>query len=328
MNVGAWIHNTGDAGFAEQFAAAARSGLSSVRGYSIDYSELVAGFVRENDLSIVSGIHVDAEALVDDWRSQVKFDELERTVNLDCRLAAICVGNELREGGDDWNAKRFSARLSFGLARVIEEYRNWLDARGHRVPLTYAMEGIVFDDRGAFREHLWPLVDALDVVSVNLYPMTVAHWRGYEAFEVSAAFLREDRAWRRQMSRYEHHLRSILDVLSARGKRLFLSECGFPSGVGYATRGTIDGKPHVWPESDNAAFADRMMEYTRVLAAASRDYGGLLEAVYFYEWWDNHRHTKIWNVEQSPIHTCFGLCDHEGNPKLDVAALVDEADRS
>ncbi|MFW6288968.1 MAG: hypothetical protein ACOC2Q_04230 [Spirochaetota bacterium] len=127
MIIGAWIHNTGDTGFAEQFSAAARAGLSSVRGYSIGYSELVAPFVRENDLSIVSGIHVDAE---------------------------------LRERGDDWNAKRFTARLSFGLARVIDEYRSWLDARGHPVPLTYAMEGIVFDDRGDFREHLWPATTA------------------------------------------------------------------------------------------------------------------------------------------------------------------------
>ncbi len=247
MKLGAWIHDFGmEAGVVrEQFRSAARCGLSGVRSYGVDYSERVAPWLAEDGLSLVAGIHVDERALVADWRSQVKLDELERTASLGCRLEAICVGNELREGGDAWESKRFTARLSYSLARVLEEYRRWL-------------------------------VDALD-------------------------------------------------VMASRGKKLLLSEMGFPSGVGYRIDGTIDGKDHVRPVSDTAAFGDRMAEYVDLLALASRDYDGLLEAAYFYEWWDNHRHSKIWNIEQSPIHTCFGLCDDEGTPKLDIADLVRRA---
>ena len=322
MRLGAWIHNHGGLDPTPQIARAASAGLAGIRGYGVDYSEQVAPAVQEHDLSLVAGIHVNAAALVEDWKSQVKLEELERTAMLGCRIEAICVGNELREGGDDWNTKRFTARLSYGLARVIETYRRRLEELGLAIPLTYAMEGIVFDEQGRFREHLWPLVDALDIVSVNLYPMTVAHWRGYEAFEVSARFLRTEKAWRRQISAYEHHLRSLLDVLASRGKPLMLSEAGFPSGVDYTIQGEIGGKPHVHPVSDHRAFASRMGDYVELLAAASRDYDGLLRSVYFYEWWDNHAHPKIWSVEESPIHTCFGLCDHEGEPKLDIAGLV------
>ena len=303
-----------------QFANAAAVGIESVRGYSVDYSERVAPLVNDAGLSLVAGLHVDAEALVEEWRSQVKLDELERTYDLSCPIEAICVGNELREGGDAWGAKRFTARLSFGLARVLEEYRVALDARGLATPLTYAMEGIVFDSDGRFREHLWPLIDVLDIVSINLYPMTVAHWRDYTAFDVSAEFLRDDRVWRRRISAYEAHLREIMEATS--GKRVFLSEMGFPSGVGYTVDGTIDGQPHVRPRHDEKAFASRMTEYVELLRTVSDDYDGRLEAVYFYEWWDNHAHPKIWNVEKSPIHTCFGLCDEHGRPKMDIRALT------
>ena len=327
MKLGAWIHDHAGTDVRAHFDAAARAGIASVRGYSVDYSEKVAPWVREHGLTLVAGLHVDERALVDDWRSQVKLDELERTVALDCELEAICVGNELREGGDDWGTKRFTARLSYGLARVLEEYHRWLDRNGSNARLTYAMESLVFDDAGRFREHLWPLVDELDVVSMNLYPMTAAHWQGFDAFDINAAFLRTDKAWRRAMSRYESHLRRVMDVLESRGKPAFLSEMGFPSGVGYRIDGTIDGRDRILPEHDTAAFEARMRAYVDLLARVSADYDGLLEATYFYEWWDNHHHPKIWNVEQSPIHTCFGLCDHEGVAKLDVAALVARAER-
>lgn len=383
MKPGAWIHDFDAPDLETHFAAAAEAGLLSVRGYSVDYSEKVAPLVKRHGLSLVAGLSVDSGALLADWRSQVKFDELERTINLDCPIEAICVGNELREGGDAWESKRFSARLSFALARVLDEYRAWLEERGdalspggagageatggadepaasgsaagageaaaswggtaagaaepaasggktagRRPRLTYAMEGIVFDSDGRFKDHLWPLIDRLDIVSINLYPMTEAHWRDFSAFGVSAAFLRERKAWRREISKYEAHLRATMDVLAARGKPVMLSEMGFPSGVDYRIEGKIDGNDRVWPVSDNEAFAERMHEYVALLSAVSRDYDGLLEAAYFYEWRDNHHHRKIWNIEQSPIHTCFGLCDHEGRPKLDIAALVRSAERA
>ena len=379
MRIGAWVHDFDTPDLDEHFAAVAAAGLRSVRGYSVDYSEKVAPAVKRHGLSLVAGLSVDSEALLADWRSQVKLDELERTINLDCPIEAICVGNELREGGDAWESKRFSARLSFALARVLDEYRAWLEDRGYPVAtvssagdpagrsaraevepaaissagdpadrsdgsevepagvvsggsgdrcvrLTYAMEGIVFDSDGRFKDHLWPLIDRLDIVSINLYPMTEAHWRDFGAFEVSASFLLERKTWRREISKYEAHLRSTMDVLAGCGKPVMLSEMGFPSGIGYRIDGTIDGNDRVWPVSDNDAFAERMHEYVELLSAVSRDYDDLLEAVYFYEWRDNHHHRKIWNIEKSPIHTCFGLCDHEGTPKLDISALVRSAE--
>jgi len=56
---------------------------------------------------------VDAEALVKDWRSHVRLDELARYHQLGVSLEAICVGSERREGGDEPTKKRFTARLSF-----------------------------------------------------------------------------------------------------------------------------------------------------------------------------------------------------------------------
>ncbi|MBN1580422.1 MAG: hypothetical protein JXA89_06945 [Anaerolineae bacterium] len=52
------------------------------------------------------------------------------------------------------------------------------------------------------------------------------------------------------------------------------------------------------------------------------DYAGCIQAIYFYEWRDNLHHTKIWNVEGSPIHVAFGLCDRFGVPKFDLKALL------
>ncbi len=57
--------------------------------------------------------------------------------------------NYAREGMTP-NAKRFTARLSFGLANILETYRRWMDERDISTPLTYAMEGIVFDEFGRF----------------------------------------------------------------------------------------------------------------------------------------------------------------------------------
>lgn len=54
-----------------------------------------------------------------------------------------------------------------------------MEERGILMPLTYAMEGIVLDWYGHFDEWVWPLIDALDIISVNLYPMGVQEWYGW-----------------------------------------------------------------------------------------------------------------------------------------------------
>lgn len=322
MKLGAWIHDYSDEDLEKQIAAAAESGMASIRSYWLQYSQKVAPLVKASGIELLAGITVDGPELAADWKSQVKLDEIEATANLDCVLCGLCVGNELREGGDEPGKKRFTARLSFGLARVLEVYREWMAKNGASIPLTYAMEGIVFDANGQFKEHLWPLIDACDIVSLNLYPLTSAQWFTYDAFEESRKFLHDDRVWRRRMSEYDARLRMTLEVLENAGKKVFLTEMGFPSGVGYKIDGEINGKDHVWPIHDNEAFAGRMTEYIELLASASRDYNDIIGVAYFYEWWDNHRHQKIWNIEQSPIHTCFGLCDDTGKPKLDIQSLA------
>lgn len=322
MKLGAWIHDYSDGDVEAEFAHAAKSGLRSARGYHVDYCEKVAPWAKKNGLSMMPGITVNAARLVEDWSMEVNVEGIERVAALPCDIEAVCIGNELREGGDEWEKKRFTARLSFGLARLIERYRERLSDHGRALPLTYAMEGIVFDERGSFHDYLRPLVDVCDVVSLNLYPMTVGQWRDYEAFDVNRAFLRERRTWRLRISEYEAHLRKTVEQLASVGKTVFLSEAGFPSGVDYVIDGKIGDHDHVWPTSDNQAFAERMEEYVTLLAEVSADYDGALATAYFYEWWDNHQHQKIWNVERSPIHTCFGLCDYQGKEKVNVAALA------
>lgn len=326
MKIGAWIHEHG-LSLESQMEAAAANGLELLRTYGIDTSEKAAPACARAGLALVAGMHVDAAELARDWRSQVRLDELERCVHLPAPVEAICVGNELREGGDEPDKKRFTARLSFGLANVLRVYREWLDARGFFIPLTYAMEGIVCDAEGRFFEWLWPLVDACDWVGMNLYPMGENAWFTAGAFEESRRFLREDRPRHDRLARFENQLRTVMAQLEETGKPLLLTETGFPSAVGYHTlpgdEDTPPGRELVVPEHDCAAYARAMEEFAGLVARVNREYEGRIRAMVFYEWRDNLYHAKIWNVENSPIHTAFGLCERNGTPKLDVRGLVD-----
>ena len=149
MKIGAWVHES-DLSFEEQIITAEACGLSSIRSYSLDYSQRAAPIIKKLGVSLLAGMHIEAEQLADDWYSQVRLEELGEILNLDVDLEGICVGNELRQGGDDFDKKRFTARLSFGLANVLDTYREWMKVNGFSVPLTYAMEGIVFDDYFSF----------------------------------------------------------------------------------------------------------------------------------------------------------------------------------
>jgi hypothetical protein len=233
-------------------------------------------------------------------------------------LEGICVGNELRVGGDAPDKKRFTARLSFGLANVILTYRHWLDEHGLSTPLTYAMEVIVFDREGYFNEWLWPLIDACEVVSLNAYPMGDSAWFTFNAFEESRRFLCDSRARNDRLAHFELHLRRALGQLEAADKPAFLSETGFPSAVGYH----MEGERLVVPESNNARYGQAMHQFVDLIRRVNADYDGRIQAIYFYEWRDNLHHAKIWNVEQSPIHVAFGLCDHFGVPKFDIKKLT------
>jgi hypothetical protein len=319
MKVGAWIHGGGGISLDEQIALAVHNGLQTIRCYDLGYAERSAPALKRAGMNLLGGIHVDAEALVQDWRSQVRLDEMARYHELGVRLEAVCVGNELREGGDEPDKKRFTARLSFGLANVIATYRQWLDKQGYTTPLTYAMEGIVLDRQGCFHEWLWPLIDACDIVGLNLYPMDNAAWFTFGAFEASRHFLRDPRTRHDRLVLFDLNLRQLLQQLEQVDKSVILTETGFPSAVGYH----MEGEHLVVPESDNERYDEVMGEFASLIRRANADYDGRIQALYFYEWRDNLHHQKIWNVEQSPIHVAFGLCDRFGVPKFSIQKLVD-----
>jgi hypothetical protein len=318
MEYGAWVHTGGDVSLEQQLVLAANSGLGSIRSYSYGYSLNAVPVLRQTSLGLLAGMHVDAQALVEDWRSQVDIEMLSRYHELGVPLKGICVGNELREGGDDPATKRFTARLSFGLAQVISTYRQWLDDHGFNTPLTYAMEGLVQDKAGKFNEWVLPLIDAVDIVGMNLYPMGHWEWFTFRAFEESRKFLMDARTRNDRLAAFEHRLRCALAQLTVLNKPMILTETGFPSAVSY----TVQDDKLVIPESDNARYGGVMRQFLERTIQAAEDYNGLLQALYFYEWRDNLYHSKIWNIEQSPIHVAFGLCDRFGKPKFDIRSLL------
>jgi hypothetical protein len=301
-----------------QIPAAAQSGLKSIRSYSFYYAKRAAAALQRQHMSLLGGMHVDGKALVADWHSQVHLDELEAYLRLGVPLEAICVGNELREGGDEPDKKKFTAILSRNLAALLKTYRAWLDEHGFSTPLTYAMEGIVFDEQGKFFDWVWPVIEACDVVGVNLYPMDAAGWFTFGAFEESRRFLLDRIERTRRLAEYEAHLRILLDQLKKACKPLILTETGFPSAVGYRR----EGEWLLVPDSNNVLYGEAMHEFIDLIHRVDEEYHHPIRALYFYEWRDNSHHDKIWNIEESPIHIAFGLCDRYGVPKFDLKELT------
>jgi hypothetical protein len=319
MKFGAWIHEH-DLSLAEQVLPARQSGLRSIRSYSREYSRRAASLLMQNNMSLLAGMDVEAEALASDWRSQLCLEELAELTGLGVELEGICVGNELRQGGDEADKKRFTARLSFGLANLLGAYRGWLKEHDLSIPLTYAMEGIVFDLQGNFHEWVWPLVDACDIVSINLYPMGNPDWFTFGAFEQSRKFLTDRRVREERLDLYEHQLRRVLEQLESLDKPMMFTETGFPSAIGYR----IENGELVIPETDGELYAAAMEDFMRRICTVNADFKGCIKALYFYEWRDNLHHAKIWNVEQSPIHVSFGLCDRFGVPKFNICKLLEK----
>ncbi len=169
-----------------------------------------------------------------------------------------------------------------------------------------------------FHEWVWPLIDALDIVSVNLYPMGVPEWHGWGAFEESRKFLTDRRVRNQRLGLMEMQLRRVLEQLEGLNKSMMLSETGFPSAIGYQ----IENEKLVIPENDNDLYYQAMQEFMSRIRSANGDFNGNIKGLYFYEWRDNLYHSKIWNVEESPIHVAFGLCDRFGTPKFDLQKLI------
>jgi hypothetical protein len=318
MIIGAWIHEGDGMSARQQIPQAAWAGLGSIRSYDFGYSKRAAHALRQNGMTLLGGMYVNGKKLVEDWQSQVRLDELDAYHHLGVRLESICVGNELREGGDEPDKKVFSTRLSRNLADLLKTYRAWLDDRQLPTPLTYAMEGIVFDEKGRFHDWVWPVVEACDILGTNSYPMDNAGWFTFGAFEESRRFLTEPVIRRNRLEKYEEHLRVLLDQLKPAGKPLILTETGFPSAVGYQR----EGEQLIVPESDNARYAETMDEFLAIIQRLDKEYDHPIRGLYFYEWRDNLHHSKIWNVEGSPIHTAFGLCDRFGKPKFDIRPIL------
>ena len=97
MKFGAWIHER-DLPLDGQIHAARQSGLQSIRSYSLDYARRAAPALKQNGMSLLAGMHVEADAFAADWRSQIRLDELAEIHNLGMELEGVCVGNELRQG--------------------------------------------------------------------------------------------------------------------------------------------------------------------------------------------------------------------------------------
>jgi 8-amino-3,8-dideoxy-alpha-D-manno-octulosonate transaminase len=127
-----------------------------------------------------------------------------------------------------------------------------------------------------------------------------------------------------RLTLFELRLCRFLEELARVAKPLFLGETGFPSAVGYH----IERECLVVLESDNARYGRLMIEFVNLLRRVDTDYEGRMRAIHFYEWRDNLYHSKIWNVEQSPIHVTFGLCDRFGVPKFDIEQLTGEQNMS
>jgi hypothetical protein len=121
----------------------------------------------------------------------------------------------------------------------------------------------------------------------------------------------------------ELRLRQALEQLVKVDKPLNLSETGFPSAVGYP----MENDHPVVAGNDTRCYGEALREFVERIRRVKEDYDGRIHALYFYEWRDNLYHANIWNVEQSPIHVAFGLCDGFGVPKFHLCG-IDAALRS
>jgi hypothetical protein len=326
MKFGAWIHNNSQPSLEDAIRMASQSGLHSLRSYWFDYSAKVAPILRQTGMSLLAGMHVEAEALAEDWRSQVRLEELAAHFSLGVPLEAICVGNELREGGDAFNKKQFTAAVAEGLAYVLDTYHDWMEQHGVSAPLTYANEMLSFGVDGSLRPETLPLMKACDILSINHYPMAAAGWMGTAAFLLSEQLLHDTRTQNDQFARFECVLRILLQEAERLDKPLMFSETGFPSAVDWRHSGVFEpGKFRYYSIHDTASYETAMRRFVRLIQSVNADYRGRIQALYFYEWQDNLNHPKIWNIEKSPIHIAFGLCDELGNPKLDIPALIASA---
>lgn len=142
----------------------------------------------------------------------------------------------------------------------------------------------------------------------------------FGAFDESRKFLTDRRVRDDRLNVFEMQLRRVLTQLERLDKPVMFSETGFPSAIGYQ----VENETLVIPQTDRELYAAAMSEFMARIRTVNADFKNRIKALYFYEWCDNLYHSKIWNVEQSPIHVAFGLCDRSGTPKFDLQKLLTE----
>jgi len=312
MILGAWFHNDDGKLDVKHLQAASEKGLTSIRSYNYSYVAELASLLRELSMSVYAGIYVEAEDILRNPRSQVKKEVVARYFELGIPMTALCIGNELRDPWTEVGQWTLSAKLVTNLAFVISELKDWLIAQGYNVPLTYAMEAPF-----PWKEWMTPVIEACDIISINHYPIKSRHWFGEGGFEANRKFLTDTRETTLLLLDYELTLRQVMEQVTAMGKELILSETGLPSGIAFARQhGTVI------PKHEPTRFAEGYRQLLSIIYRVNADYNGHIKSVYFYEWRDNLYHRKI-ESEDSPIHTCFGLCYSDGTPKFDISILTE-----
>jgi len=311
LNLGTWIYTLRPS----EIRVSAHVGFDSTRGYLPSDAVAMAAVSRALGLSHLGGLDVNTDKLLADWHSQVQWDAMTELYNTEVPLVAVAVGNEVRDVCPG-EGLCFPRPLVEDLTNVINGYHQWADRTGWKIKLTTTIQGDAFDANNVFYDWVLPLIDTCDVVAMNLYPMAEEDWFGTQAFKSNQQFLTDLTVRQSRLDRFEEMLRALLEQIIRRGKALILAETGFPSGVDYQQYGST-----IIPLHDRAAFGDAYMQFASLLARVRADFRGNLRGIYLYEWMDNLHHPKI-EAENSPIHTCFGLCDSNVLPKFDLNALV------
>ena len=89
MKMGAWFYTADGAPLEEQLALAAQKGLKSARIYSIGYAEQPAPALRQFNLSLLAGMHINTQELLRDWHSKPRLAELAKYHALGISLESV-----------------------------------------------------------------------------------------------------------------------------------------------------------------------------------------------------------------------------------------------
>jgi len=335
MIIGAWFHPFGvekieDSGFSK----AVEFGVKAARTYDYEHSRRIASILKRLNMSLYAGIDIDAENLIKNWRRELelKRNQILEMHELNVPLIAICLGNELREYtiGEPPNWK-FTGRLSFSLSNLIVATKLFMEEHGLNTPVTYAMEGFRLEADGKLQEWIVPIVEAVDIYSLNCYPMETKDWFTLDAFKHNRRFLMDDRETNLRLVKFELMLRSLLNELEKYDKSLILSEFGLHAGVDFKVVDKSEEKhasiielrdgTKIMPVQDPNNFMKVYVKLAHLINRVNRDYSNRIKCAFIYEWRDNPFHAKI-KSENSPIHACFGLCYVDGTPKFDISRVT------